>query len=75
MGHFAGRPLRLQSRDAPIRIANWRRTFCSHESYIVNLRTRGLAVPMLFRVVLGLRPECVLVNVQPMLMGTSCFGW
>jgi hypothetical protein len=43
--------------------AHWRRTLWTHESYIAYLRHNGLAVPMLFRIALGLRLECTMVDV------------
>ena len=43
--------------------AAWRLTLWTHETYMAHLRASGLVVPMLFRAALGLRLECVMVDV------------
>ena len=43
--------------------ALWRGTLWTHESYIAHLHRNGLVVPMLFRMAIGLRLECTMVDV------------
>ena len=43
--------------------AAWRLTLWTHETYMAHLRASGLSVPMIFRAALGLRLECVMVDV------------
>ena len=43
--------------------AAWHLALWTHENYMVHLRASGLVVPMLFRAALGLRLECVMVDV------------
>ena len=43
--------------------ANWRRTLWTHESYMDYLRLNGFAIPMLFRMALGFRLDCIMVDI------------
>ena len=43
--------------------AGWRATRFTHESYLAYLAAAGFAMPVLFAVVLGLRLECVNIDV------------
>ena len=43
--------------------AGWRGTRWDHESYLEHLRVLGMAVPVLFLFVIGLRLECVTIDV------------
>ena len=43
--------------------AGWRHTRVTHEDYLNDLRASGAAIPILFALIVGLRLECVMIDV------------
>jgi hypothetical protein len=43
--------------------AGWRHTLYTHESYLEHLAAMGLAIPVLFLLIIGFRLECCMVDI------------